>query len=154
MLHQYYWFQGIPNAHQCPNMCSRSSMSRFKPYRESLLSQLLKGLKIDCARAKVNCGPHTVNVVPQNLTSHSSGNYPGFSKFSLIYKSKTWVIIPFQTSHLQGKNGHLQAKKVKLWFFLIKIKTQKSYFIKTCWNMKFVSSRNSKVKFYLGKVKF
>ena len=35
-------------------------MSSFKSCRESLLSQLLKGLKIDCARAKVNCGLHNL----------------------------------------------------------------------------------------------
>ena len=37
-------------------------MSSFKPYRGSLLSQLLKGPKIDCARAKVNYDPNTVKL--------------------------------------------------------------------------------------------
>ena len=50
---------------QCPNMFSRSSMSNFKPCRGSLLSQLLKGPKIDCARAKVNCDLQTVK--PQDV---------------------------------------------------------------------------------------
>ena len=40
-------------------------MSSFKPCRGSLLSQLLKGLKIDYARAKVNCVPNTVK--PQDF---------------------------------------------------------------------------------------
>ncbi|CAI8601008.1 unnamed protein product [Vicia faba] len=43
-------------------MFSRSSMSSFKPCRGSFLNQLLKGLKIDYARAKVNYGPHTVKL--------------------------------------------------------------------------------------------
>ena len=51
-----------PSAHQCPNMFSRSSMSSFKPCRGSLLSQLLKCLKINYVRSKVNCGPHTVKL--------------------------------------------------------------------------------------------
>ena len=34
-------------------------MSSCKPCRENLFSQLLKGLKIDCASAKLNSGPHT-----------------------------------------------------------------------------------------------
>ena len=40
---------------QCTNMFSSSSMTNFKPCRRSLVSQLLKRSKIDCARAKVNC---------------------------------------------------------------------------------------------------
>ena len=37
-------------------------MSNFKPCRGSLLSQLLKGPKIDCARAKVNYNLNTVKI--------------------------------------------------------------------------------------------
>ena len=62
MLHQDTLVQGTPNAQHFPNMFSRSSMSSFKPCRGSLLSQLLKGAKINCARAKVNCDLHTVKI--------------------------------------------------------------------------------------------
>ena len=55
----------------------------------------------------------------------------------------------------KGKMVIYILKSQTLTFGLKKVKFQKkSYFIKTCWNMKFVSSRSPKVKFYFGKVKF
>ena len=56
-------------------------MSSFKPCRGSLLSQLLKGPKIDSARAKVNCGPNTVKLqdffvnilILKNISSFDQG---------------------------------------------------------------------------------
>src|ERR1051325_1916762 len=49
-----------PMAIMPPHMFQRFSMSSFKPYKSSLLRQLLKWLKISCIGQKVNCGQHTV----------------------------------------------------------------------------------------------
>ena len=77
---------------------------------------------------------------------------PWILKFAFI-KSPGLELSIFPSKPFTRENGHLHNKKSDFDFW-IKIKSQKSYFIKTYWNMKFVSSRNSKVKFYFGKVKF
>ena len=58
----------------------------------------------------------------------------------------------FPSKSFTRANGNLHTEKSNFDFW-IKIKLQESYFLKTCWNVRFVSSRNSKVKFYFGKVK-
>ena len=77
---------------------------------------------------------------------------PWILKFSLIqFQALNYQF--FQANHSQGQNGHLHAEKSNFDFWT-KTKFQESYFIKTCWNMKFVSSKSSKVKFTMEKPNF
>ena len=70
----------------CPDIFSRLSMSSFKPCRRSLLSQLLKYLKVNCTWSKVNCGPHTVKL--QDFWPTSSF----WSLFHHLIKGWSWFL--------------------------------------------------------------
>src|ERR1044072_2943558 len=59
-----------PRVFMPPHMLQRLSMSSFKPYKSSFLRQLLRWLKINCIRQKVNCGQHTATL--HNFWSTSS----------------------------------------------------------------------------------
>ena len=83
-------------------MFSRLSMSSFKPCRGSLLSQLLKGPKIDCARAKVNGGQPTVKL--QDFDPYNILN-------SYVSFDKVWITIP-QENYLDHQKGKMVKIRV------------------------------------------
>ena len=78
-------------------------------------------------------------IVTRNLASHFSKDHPESSSFLLSNFKPRFTNFPRKSfTRVKWSFAHW---KVKLWL-LIKIKFQESYFIKTCWDMKFVSSRN------------
>ena len=65
-----------------PNMSSRMLMPSFMPCITSLLSQLLRWLKINFIRSKVNCGQYTVKI--QDV-------FGQHQHFEVIFITWSWV---------------------------------------------------------------
>ena len=90
------------------------------------------------------CTNHMMCIAPQNFPSHFSKDHRGPSGF-LPSSIKSWITI-FQEIHSQGQNGQKHTEKSNS-DFLIKIKIQQSYSIKTrSWFIK-----KSKIRNYVEK---
>ena len=91
-------------------------------------------------------------VVPQSFSSHFSQEIT-MDPQVYFHPIPSFELQIFQESRMQGPNSHFHIKRSNFDFW-IRIKSLKSYFIKTRWNMKFVSSKSSKAKFTMEKPNF